>query len=251
MSVTENRMGIKPIRTVKQYELSTYDVRDWMQKRLNSFITLGRQEQMSNDGRTDIPDIKVNVLTYAFSKKFAPFIVMLPPEALKKSGKNQRETMAFFLPDESEELALIIPRVWDAFRSFVYTKDDRKEFLKMDGQLKHELQMSKDDCAHFTKFVVPKLLKPGGSKVIVFLIDPIRVFSEMVREDSEKPKIKPGDKVDPSKIKPDYLINDITFERINSDNYKYIFNKEPKKNGKKNANFNKKIFAAMKRMISD
>ena len=69
MSDVKNRAGIRPAETVKKYSVTTDDVATFLQNKINVFTTNER-----NNGKK-VEDIKINLISISFSKKYVPFLV--------------------------------------------------------------------------------------------------------------------------------------------------------------------------------
>lgn len=216
MANNENRTGIVPVETVEKYEITTQQVNEYLQKRMNTFTTTAR-----NNGE-EIEDIHVNVVSFEFSKKFAPFAIVLPDDAIaerKNKGKDEG-IMQIFQSEENNNLQKLSKPVWGAIASYLYTKNDKKSFVDS-GNLKKTLGLTSGMANQIAGLCSPRIIKVDREhRHITCLLDPIRIFSDMVRKGSNEVN-KDG--------APKYMVMIDKVEKIGSGNYKYTISKEPKK----------------------
>ena len=213
------RAGFRPVETNETWTFTTEDVRDYVQDRINVFIAAERQSGKK------IPDIPITLVTVQYTKKFAPFAIMLPEEALETRSKNSEETLSVFENEKNEQLAKLLKPVWSAITSFLYTGDDKKNF-KRNQTLRNGLDLTMSNVNEITLMCSPRTVitdKRKNTTVVICLLDPIRIFSAMVMKENER--LKDGT--------PSYTINKISFDKVNHENYKYTFSKCPKKLKKK------------------
>lgn len=215
MSNNENRTGIVPVETVEKYEITTTQVNEYLQKRLNTFTTVAR-----NNG-FECEDIHVNVVSFEFSKKFAPFAIVLPEEAIaEKSGGKEEGIMKIFQNEDNAELSRMTKPVWSAIASYLYTKNDKKSFVDS-GNLKKTLALTSGMASQIAGLCSPRIIRVDRDhKHITCLIDPIRIFSDMIRKDKNEVN-KDG--------APKYMVFIDKAVKVGNGNYKYYITKEPKK----------------------
>lgn len=216
MANIENRAGIAPVETVEKYELTTAQVSDFLQKRINTFTTVAR-----NNGE-EIEDIHVNVVSCEFSKKFVPFAIVLPEEAIaqKQNGNGEKQIMRIFQSEENNELSRLVKPVWGAITAYLYTKNDKKSFIDS-GNLKKTLNLTSGAASKVAGLCSPRIIRVDKERrYIICLVDPIRLFSDMVRNGKTE--------VNKDNI-PKYMVNIEKVVKVGNGNFKYIITKEPKK----------------------
>lgn len=215
MANIENRAGIVPVETVKKYEINTSQVGEYLQTRINGFTSAARKNGI------EMEDIPINVITMEFSKKFTPFIVILPEEAIaQRSGKDEKEgIMSIFQNEDNGELSKLEKPVWSAIASYLYTKNDKKCFTDS-GNLRKTLGLTTGDANKIASYCSPKIIKvEKDRRHVVCLIDPIRVFSDMIRAENETTKDGA----------PKYMTMIEKSVKLSHGNFKYYITKEPKK----------------------
>jgi hypothetical protein len=222
-----NRIGYSPIETVETYKFTTNDVRDFLQQRINMMINAARQKG------SNCEDVQITLISMPYSKKFAPFVAVLPEEAIKKrTSESGDHVMKVFQNDENRELANLQEPVWDAVSSFVYVKGDKKAFLNS-SDYKAKLGISTTAAREIAGLCSPKMMRIGdhNSKTVVFLIDPIRVFSTMVKKNQSE--------INPKTHAPAYVV-EAEYEKIDRDNCSYRVMKKPRER-KRNEGVNDKL----------
>lgn len=223
MSRIENRVGIAPIETVEKYHFTTEEVCTFLQNKLNVFTTAARK-----DGRDD-EDVKITLSSVKFSKKFVPFLIILPDNSLKsnrrdaRDGKGNKEGIfSIFRNEESESSGRLSQSVWAALMPYTYNKQERNQF-RDSAQLRNVLQLSVADSRDVANLCPPKCKNlDKNNEVCIFLIDPIKVFSDMVAAKDGSDRTKDN--------KPKYYIeieNETT--KISATSYRYTVTKSPKK----------------------
>jgi len=220
MSNNGNRAGLQPVETVEKFEIATSQVADFLQKRLNTFTSTARKNGI------DIPDVQISLVSIDWTKKFVPMMIVLPEEAIKSRGANGQGIYDIFKDESNDNVSKIEKPIWDALLSFIYTKDDKKAFLNS-GLLKKNLSLTSRMASEIAGLCSPKIMKSNDSsrKSVVFLIDPIKVISDMIKTGNDD-VTKQG--------VPRYFTVIEKVERISHENYKYFVTKEPKKQKKDN-----------------
>ncbi len=220
MSRIENRVGIAPIETVEKYHFTTEEVCTFLQNKLNVFTTAVRKE-----GRDD-EDVKITLSSVKFSKKFVPFLAILPENALNNNRRNAKDgkdgIFSIFRNEDSESSGRLKQSVWAALMPYTYNKRERNQF-RDSAQLRNVLQLSVADSRDVANLCPPKCKNLDKSnEVCIFLIDPIKVFSDMVAAKDGSDRTKDH--------KPKYYIeieNETT--KISVTSYRYTVTKSPKK----------------------
>ena len=214
MANNGSRTGITPVETVEKYEITTAHVAEYLQKRLNTFTTAARNNGVS------IEDIPVNVVSIEFTKKFVPFAVILPEEAIaQRSGGDKDGISAIFQSEDNNDLQKLEKPVWSAIMAYLYTKQDKKAFTDS-GNLKKTLGLTTGIANKIAGLCSPRIIKTDKEhRHVVCLIDPIRLFSDMIKNQGETNK----------EGAPKYFTIIDKTVRLSHENYKYMVTKDPKK----------------------
>lgn len=211
---------IKPVASTDTFVVSTSKVEEWLQRQLNATAAVAKQHG------DNVPPVNLTLFTLRASHKFYPFVIVLPEEALMRSGgKNNDEELSIFNPEDSQNVSRFLPHVWNVVKNYMYNKDDKKAFRSND--LRRALELSATASNYLSTVVFPRSENKNGTKIALCLLDPLRIFFAMANEAS------PGQS-------SNYQIEILKTEHNQNTDYTYTFNKVPKdprrKNGKDLAN---------------
>ena len=172
-----NRAGIQPEREKNpSFILRTTDIESSLQNKLNSLYSA------ANMGKAP----KIDIKSVEMSRMFYPFVVSLTPDCIYGNNEGETKINAFFHADNSEQYVKLEPIIFNLFKNYVYDKDDKKAFFS--DSFRRELGLSKDKAVMLESLRQPKIMKFNNDKeeYIIFLIDPLRVFHDMLTNDGEK-----------------------------------------------------------------
>lgn len=173
----QNRAGVQPeMQKDLSYIIRTNEVEKYLQKKLDALYAAA--------GKGDSP--RITIKSVEMSRFFYPFIVSLNTDCTSTSGDGNTKINAFFQSDSSDQYVKLDPILYQLFKNYVYDKDDKKAFFA--DAFRRELALSKDRSATLENLRQPKIMKFNGGKeeYIIFLIDPLRVFHDMLTSESDK-----------------------------------------------------------------
>jgi hypothetical protein len=120
------------------------------------------------------------VYTSEAGNNFCPFIVVLPLEVLEDGGRGKdSDTPSIFSPDkERNNVARMKTPYYDLFKSYIYDKNDEKAFFS--DSLRRSLGIKAGTASFLRSIRIPKKMRVSDSNVVTFMIDPLRVFHDML-----------------------------------------------------------------------
>ena len=171
------RSGIRPDETEKSFTISTSDVQSYLQKKLDVTIA-----SMVSNGVKQEP-VSLRVYTTNAGRNFYPFAVVLPLSVLENSDekKNDNENeLEIFRPDNSDTHCRIKKAIFDMFSDYAYDKEDGNAFTTT--LWRNVSRVSAEGAAYLRSLRLPRIVSynNGNQKVVTFIIDPMRVFYDMV-----------------------------------------------------------------------
>lgn len=204
------------------YWLSTKDVAQFLQERVDIIVATIRK---NNPEYSNLENIPVSVAGGQASHSFCPIAVVLPPEALESESSNVGKNVPSVFKQRDEEAQLqLIPELEKFFKLYIYNKEDKKEFKTK--KFRERMNMNWKAVDTLIYFSVPRYRKidtgdedNGRGEHVIFFIDPIKVFADMLREE--------GDKFGSTTV----LIDGI--KKIRNGEYKFHIKKQRRKHDKK------------------
>lgn len=199
--MVKTKSGAQPKKSKYQhFDLTTYDVKKYLQSKVDVLISIMNQERKKDPNKTTIPPMRIHLFSTPISKKFAPFTILLAPtvaenfeipyeEDIRESGEE-----IFLTPQKAytghKQKALLYPEFQKFVEVYGYTKGDI-ESLRTD-YLKKELSITHAKIDKMYMFVDPRFNTLEGGAVnsldvtrVVVLLDPIKVFHDMLSNPDE------------------------------------------------------------------
>lgn len=173
----KTRAGINPTETELPFSISTHQVEEYLQKKIDVILNRVSQE----NGSTDKESIDVRVYTTEAGGNFLPFVIILPMEALEEKAKKQnRNTPSIFNAKDADGTASMKPELYKLFSSYIYTKDDESAFFSEDWRRARRVR--RETSPVLKSLRTPKVtnMENGRLQVVSFMIDPLRVFHDML-----------------------------------------------------------------------
>lgn len=168
------------------FQIKTSDVKSYLQDSLDVLA--------ENLGTKAFP-IEVISDNQAFgSKFFAPFVLVLPQEALKDDGDmrsnkgngNPSDGLSIIklthLNEPKSNTGLLKDYVYKLFNAYAYPRGDDKYYNRgidlRNESFRHQLGISREMGIELSKIQSPKYYK--NEKVTLWLLDPIAIFHDML-----------------------------------------------------------------------
>lgn len=219
MADLKTRAGISPSQRELPYEITTTMVEDYLQKKLD--VVMSKAAGRENNEKGDY--IRLRVYTTEASRDFLPFMVILPMEAMKDTGAQTNEIPDIFNMNSNSGTVCLRPEIFRFFSPYVYSKEDEKAFFS--DEWRHRTHVARGVPALLKKMRSPRIMKLDGGReeFIGFMIDPIRVFFDMLFS------------VDGSstKQKPEFYIEISSWKKIRTGEYNYLVKRIAKNNRKR------------------
>jgi hypothetical protein len=172
-----NRAGVQPeMQKDLTYVIRTNEVEKYLQKKVDALYATA--------GKSDSP--KIGIKSVEMSRSFYPFIVSLNTDCVENAGDGDTRINAFFQSDSSDQYVKLDPILYGLMKNYVYDKDDKKAFFS--DAFRRELGLQKNSSTTLENLRQPKIMKFNGGKdeYIIFMIDPLRVFHDMLTSDTDK-----------------------------------------------------------------
>ena len=224
------RSGLLPTETELQYSITTTQAEEYLQAKMNFLIEGMRRaenkkaKEENRKSRADqIKDVKIILSTMRFSKTFMPFVAMMSTNCLKNSSnaKSVEENEIFNPQIQSKGARIQDPIFTFIVKPYGYTKKDEDAFFS--NTARSSLGITVKQAHNIKHYRLPKIQKfnKGRVEYVTFLVDPLRLFHDMLGNDNDKNE------------KFEVFINKESTERIRGLDYKYSVARVVSKNGKK------------------
>lgn len=214
----QTRAGIEPSQTSLPFTITTEQVRDYLQKKLDIVVNKGLPEDSK---------ISINVYTTEAGVNFLPFVVILPEEAENRdSAKASNNIPMIFNTKEIEKTVKLKDPIYKLFSSYAYNKKDKEAFFSDDWR--RIRRVSRNTSSMLKQLSEPKKVNIRNASCIALLVDPIRVFHDMLIMQNDN---------------RDFMVEIVKWQKIRSGEYRYdikrvINSKKGKNNKYKDAFFN-------------
>lgn len=164
--------------------LSTKDVQSYIQERVDFIVAALRK---NNPKYANLKNFQVQVCGAKASEKFVPLMIILPPDALEDEATSHDDVPSIFLERDEEGQLTLIPMLQNLFKLWAYTKEDKKAFEN--PRYQREMNINRAVAQNIINWSVPRYRqrKDGSEKseLVMFFVDPIKIFHEMVSEETE------------------------------------------------------------------
>jgi hypothetical protein len=178
----KTRAGIQPSEQELPFSITTADVEQYLQRKLNVVVNGMRQNKLY-----DGDDIEVKVITVEMGSKFIPFTVVLPMDVLKNKDKSRfirKDEPSIFNPKQSDATVIIHEPIMKMFSSYVFDKADGEAFYSADWRRARGVSTTTSAVLKRNRLPRIQKLNNGTMEKVTFLIDPIRVFHDMLMMDN-------------------------------------------------------------------
>lgn len=176
-----NRAGLRPDESELPYSITTKKVEEYLQKKLDVVIKKMNERAESNPNFKKIDPITINVITTEVGSKFVPFVVIFPMNVLIDKGCKNKGGNDIFNPKREDNSAQMYPEIKKLFDSISYDNKDRDAFKSVN--FRRELGIRREAGIQMLMMSKPKIssFNNGRNKVVTLMVDPIRVFYDMLK----------------------------------------------------------------------
>lgn len=226
--------GLAPEKTDLAFAITTTDAQRFLQEKVNNLVKTMRLQDVNQE------DVEVILFSTKMTKKFVPFMILLPKSVLKNKGeKKVRNEISYFNPEDSgSSNASVKEPFWNLLKCFIYDKADEQAFFK--NTVRQQLGLSMESANRIKANRSPKVVKLNGGKCeyVTCFIDPLRLFHDML--------------VDQNNRDERFLVMVNDTEQIKNDKYKYHVARSLDagfKQNKKGKNLNDKLINELNQKI--
>lgn len=174
----KTRSGISPDERELPYSITTHDVEEYLQKKVNT--VLNRIAQQNGKG-SNAEQIDVKVYTTEAGRDFLPFVVILPTDVLEtKDRQKRKDTPSIFNTKDTDGTASMRTEFFNLFKCYVFGKEDETAFFSEDWR--RARHVNRETSPVLKSMRTPKVtsMEGGRLQVVSFIIDPLRVFHDML-----------------------------------------------------------------------
>ena len=184
--IYKTRSGIQPYIDDNNlpFKITTDDVERYMQHKLNIVVNGMRRKGLYN-----AEDIEIRVISIIVGSRCIPFSVVLPMDVLKKERHYRDPKMEIFHPnqDDINDVSTdIYEPVLKLFNHYMFDNHDIQWFHDIDWRRKYGVTSGAAVVLKKNSYPQIKLLNDGKMEKVAFIIDPIRVFRDMLKIKSDK-----------------------------------------------------------------
>lgn len=184
MSNLNVRANLKPNEAELQYTITTQEVENYIQLKVNAIVAgLKRVQEKNGNGNSVVDHQPIRVVSMESGKVFLPFLVLLPTSMLQ--GSNQRKNqnrgneLALFNPIDDNTSVRLQDAFFKLFQMYTFSKDDVKLFNS--PKWKNDVGLYAKAPTTLRELRMPTVRKiDDGNKYVMFMLDPIRVFHDML-----------------------------------------------------------------------
>ena len=178
MALEKTRAGLVPVETEVSFHITTEKANEFLQDKVDNI--------MKQKG-THQEDVNIRLLTLKCGKKFYPFMLLLPLSVLEGNKKKTNGSdLEIFNPQESEGTVNLKDAFYSLFGGYIFNKNDESSFFS--ATTRQNLGTT-NEIARFVKANRrPRIQKinNNNNKFVTLLIDPIRVFHDMLTDVNNK-----------------------------------------------------------------
>ena len=215
--IYKTRAGIQPSEQELPFSITTTDVEQYMQRKLNVVVNGMRQNGLYHGD-----DIEVKVVTVEMGSNFIPFTVVLPMNVLKERKRRPKEELSIFNPKDNDATISIHEPIMKMFASYTFDKADGEAFFSADWRRARGVSTTTSAVLKNNRLPRIQKLNNGSMEKVTFLIDPIRVFHDMLMMENNN---------------TNFMIEIKNWQKIRSGEYRYDMKRViNKKKGKKGGN---------------
>ena len=172
------KAGLVPSKKELPFKVTTYQVQEYLQKRLDTAIHM---MEKNGEDVSDIKDVQINIYGIEAGKNYLPFVVVLPTAVVMGREKDDDDGEEIFNTSKSTNQVKLKKPFWTLFQGYAYDKDSRHIFS--DPTWRANARVTNTVANSLKDLRQPKVrsMNRGKIKKVTFIIDPIRVFHDMLQ----------------------------------------------------------------------
>lgn len=175
------RAGVKAKETERPYDITTEETEAYIQDKFDRLVKIMRQNG------SNVENIKIMLTTIKCGKKMRPFMLILPLSVLaNKKDSNRSSELDIFNPEEAEKCVRLKKEFFELINPYLFDKNDERSFFS--NNCRQALGLSLKMSQFLKQNRIPKIQKfnNGKNKYVAFVIDPLRVFYDMLTDVNNK-----------------------------------------------------------------
>ena len=165
------RSGVEASSDEIIYKFTTKMVEENLQKKFAMI-----KEVCEKEGRK-FPYIKVALHSHKLGKNFVPFILVLPESCLEEKNDTNNYNIIFSSDRDNSAVRFKQP-VFDLLKAITYNKNDKKTFDSPVWRRQSGIVRGQDKL--LSRLSSPIVEYIGNSRKVLVLVDPIRIFHNML-----------------------------------------------------------------------
>ena len=211
MSEIKTRAGVIPDENGMPFSITTEAVEKYIQKKVDTVMQKAGKDSFS-----------VRVITTEAGRNFLPFMVLLPMEAVESKKKNSSDIDAIFNPKDNDRTVKLQPEIFKLFQAYCYDPKDSQAFDS--DEWRRSRRVARGTANVLKRSRLPRItsLNGGKMKVCMFLLDPLRVFHDML--------------VDANNPQKQFTVTIEDWKKRSDGNYNYKLTRSTNNSGKKRYN---------------
>ena len=223
------RSGITPDEKKLPFTISTTDAENYLQNVCDTMLY-----QYGEKTGIKQPKIEVRLYSSNVSEKYVPFVGLFPLSVVEGNEENEESQVVddFFNVKQEDGTCRLKSFYYSMLTPFTFNSADKQMFTS--DAWRHSLSVARDQGNLLRSLVEPKIatLEHGRLRMVEILIDPIRVFYEML---SIKGDNRP------------YYVDVTSIQRIRTGEYRYHVRRCLK--NKKNKQYEKTLAEELNQMM--
>lgn len=163
--------GITPKRENPEWDLTTTDIKNYIQNKFNQ-LTTGLRKM----GK-DVDDVKITLTATKLGKSYVMAVLALPTSVLK--GNDEIDDIPSVFRGQNSENRLVFEKpFFDLINNFRYTKNEEGMFRN--ASFRQNMQLSNKHVNALMSYMKPRVMNAGKKKYVFFAIDLIKVMHSML-----------------------------------------------------------------------
>ena len=244
------RSGLQPERNDKLvFNITTSEAQKYLQRK---FDVVTRLMQKGGD---DIGQVRVYLLTTDAGSRFRPFMLLLPLNVLERYERKNPDEPDIFNPEDDGEFAksaVLKKEIKTLISAFKYDSYDKDSFFGKDWRRARGVSI--ETARNLRMYVNPRIVVVGEkeqkTKMVQVLIDPIRLFYDMLIFDNNDLDKAIKNKLNPNNDRSDFRVDIHRYKKIRSGEYRYTVYRVKLKSSKKDKGYSNRLAEELNRAIN-